>query len=320
MNIDSVGSVCEMRSFTERDIDVWLAEELRVNGAFARWFANRANLTSDVMTPAHRTRVSVMSENGETDVEAIFLTRADRKCGLLVENKIEHSLSADQITRYYRRGAHGVTYGYWDEFKIAVFAPATKIAKYSSLLMKTPHISFEEAASFLAFAANDLRASYRSAFLARAAIEQQIDIDGADAFRISFWKRVHEILDCKFHGVFAVDPNQFPKTTFIAANFVDAPSYFRVDVKGHMGEVDLAFKNVKPGQLLSFLEMHKPQMTSIALNKRSIALQIKGLPRFFVGDGLDAIETNALPSFEAAHTLLNFWKTNRTFFDAHYAL
>jgi hypothetical protein len=311
--------ICEVRSFAERDIDVWLAEELRVNSIFARWFAERANLPAEIQTPAMRTRTSVASENGETDVEALFGTASGRKIGLLIENKIEHSVSADQIRRYFDRGLHGIKYGHWDEFSILVFAPSAKLAKYASIFDKASQISFEDAAAFLATTATDSRTSYRSAFLQRASIEREVEVDGADAFRVSFWKKLYEMVDQKFPGFFALDRAKFPKTTYIAANCIGSPNYFRVDLKGHMGEVDLAFSNFNPGPLLNFLEENRPKVASVVFNKRSIALQIGGLPKFFAGDGIEIIESRALKSFEAAYTLLNFWKDQRKFFDEHYA-
>src|SRR3712207_610685 len=104
---------CEVRAFAERDVDVWLAEELRVNAPFAQWVAGRAGFHDEVEAPAIRTRVSVMGENGETDVEALYAMRSGERAAVLVENKIEHSLSADQLLRYINRGRYGVNYGYW---------------------------------------------------------------------------------------------------------------------------------------------------------------------------------------------------------------
>ncbi len=313
-------SICEVRSFAERDIDVLLAEELRVNPEFARWFADCSGLPKSVDTPASCVRISVVSENGETDVEAQFTTPSGNRIALLVENKIAHSLSLDQLRRYQERGHHGQAYGYWDAFYVTVFAPGAKLLKNASLLQGISHISFEDAALFLRANGSDRRTIYRSEFLARAAVEQKLDAEGADAFRIAFWKHVYALVEERYPGFFDLDVNTFPKTTYIAANCSGAPGYFRLDLKGHMGEVSLAFNNVNPGALLAYLEANKPQESTIAFNKKSIALQITGLPKFLVSDGLEALESKALQSFEAAHNLLTFWARNRSFFDSHYSV
>src|SRR3974390_226134 len=103
--------LCEVKSFLERDIDIWLSEELRVNPAFSRWFCQQVGLPADeIEHPAIRTRISVMGENGETDVEALFHLASGRTIALLIENKIEHSLTSDQVERYFDRGRCGIRY------------------------------------------------------------------------------------------------------------------------------------------------------------------------------------------------------------------
>ena len=255
MRAGTIVGFCEVRSFAERDIDMWLSEELRVNSEFSRWFCQEANLPSDdIEQPAIRTRVSVMGENGETDVEALFRKKSGRIVALLVENKIEHSLSADQLARYYDRGHYGVRYGHWDEFCVVVFAPQSKLEKYSSAIKDNPSLSFERASSFLVSTSSDDRISYRAEFLLQAAAPALLDVQGDDLFRSAFWQHVFSLVEQRFPGFFAIDPSDFPKTTYIAANCKGSPGYFRVDLKGHMGQVDLAFKSINAGKLLAFLE------------------------------------------------------------------
>lgn len=319
MQTDQIGSFCEVRSFAERDIDIWLSEELRVSPEFSGWFCQQAGLPADeIEHPAIRTRVSVMGENGETDVEALFRLKSGRIIALLIEDKIEHSLKADQIERYFDRGRYGVRYGHWEAFWVVVFAPQSKLEKYSSVIKNNPHLSFEQASSFLASTSKDDRSRYRAEFLLQAAVPSVLDIQGNDMFRAVFWQQVYQSVEERYPEFFDIDPNDFPKTTYIAANCKGSPGYFRVDLKGHMGQVDLAFKNIGAGKLLTFLEENCPPEVDVVFNKRSIALQIKGLPKFFVGDGIAAVETGAMRSFVAAHSLLEFWRVNRKFFDEHY--
>jgi hypothetical protein len=314
-------SFCEVRSFAERDIDIWLSEELRVNPTFSAWFCQQIGLpVDDIEHPAIRTRVSVMGENGETDVEALFRLKSGRIIAILIENKIEHSLKSDQVERYFDRGRYGVRYGHWDAFWIVVFAPQSKLEKYSSVIKNNPHVSFEQASSFLTSASKDDRGRYRAEFLLQAAVPSLLDVQGNDMFRAAFWQQLFKSVEQRFPGFFDIDPNDIPKTTYIAANCKGSPGYFRVDLKGHMGQVDLAFKNIGAGKLVAFLEENRPAESEVVFNKRSIALQIAGLPKFFVGDGIGAVESRALASYHAAHTLLSFWKANQSFFDEHYGV
>jgi hypothetical protein len=264
-----------------------------------------------------RTRISVMSENGETDVEAVFETMSGEKFALLIENKVRHSLSADQLQRYFRRGDHGIGRGLWSSYAVVVFAPSMKLAQYKLEIEKTVALSFEEAADFLRSRVVDERSAYRAEFIARAALEERVDAEGEDAFRVEFWKSLYNMVDREFPGYFALDRRRVPKTTFIAANCVDSPKYFRLDLKGHMGEVDLALRNGNAASsLLAFLEKRKPEGSIVAFNKGSIVLRIAKLPKFEVADGFNS--ERASKAFEAAKTLLEFWKSNRPFFDEHY--
>lgn len=88
-----------------------------------------------------------MGENGETDVEAIFPIFDERTLALLIENKIEHVLTGDQLERYHARGRYGVSNGLWDDFRVIVFAPAIKLSKYEKAIGHTSTVSFEDAAT-----------------------------------------------------------------------------------------------------------------------------------------------------------------------------
>ncbi len=85
-----------------------------------------------------------------------------------------------------------------------------------------------------------------------------------------------------------------------------------------MGEVDLAFEPVRPAELIPFLEKNKPDGASVAFNKGSIAVRIKGLEKFTVSEGFKSAEPQAIRAFQTAQTLLEFWKKNRSFLDGHY--
>lgn len=318
MSIEASKPICQVRHFMERDVDIWLAEELRVNAAFGEWFSRRARVSEQIVFPAERTQVSVMGENGETDVEATFCTSDGRRYALLIENKLEHSLKAEQLSRYRLRGQYGVNYGYWDAFTTVVVAPGAKLLKHTEAIADTPQISFEEIASSLLEGHPNIRIRYRAQFLMRAASEQHAAADVEDRFRIEFWKGIYHALDEKYPNYFALKRDSYPKTTYIAANCVGSPHYFRIDLKGTKGEVDIAFKNIGTGDLIRFLEDRKPKISNVVLNKQSIALQISGLPSFFVRDGILSAKESAMKSFEAAHQLLEFWKQNRAFFDNHY--
>ncbi len=61
-------------------------------------FSISVNVTSRVTLPARRVQVSVAAEDGETDVQALFDLADNTTLAVLVENKIEHSITSDQST------------------------------------------------------------------------------------------------------------------------------------------------------------------------------------------------------------------------------
>jgi hypothetical protein len=109
-----MNSDCDIHWFAERDIDVWLAEELRFNAGFARWFLDKLGLPSTTSVPAYRTRVSVVEGTPrETDVEALFRTSDGETVAVLIEDKIKAGFQREQMEDYVKRGVRGKERGYW---------------------------------------------------------------------------------------------------------------------------------------------------------------------------------------------------------------
>jgi hypothetical protein len=311
--------VCEVRSFAERDIDIWLAEELRVNNSFAQWFAEKCNCPADLIYPAERTRIGVMGENNETDVEALFnRNNGSGKWALLIENKVQHSISRDQLDRYGQRGLYGQSAGLWDDHSFVVFAPAPILARHATQLGQTTTISIEEAAEFSLSCANDLRSKYRAEFLARSAMRWPIEAQGSDQYQVKFWSSLFAAVESRYPEFFDLKRKKLSRDTFIAANSLNSPKYLRVDLKGSKGEVDIAFTGEKNSDLIAFLYAEKPVGSSVAYNENSVVLRIKGLPKFLVSDGVEKIGELAMPCFDAAHVLLRFWMANRAVFERYY--
>lgn len=304
---------CDISWFIERDIDIWLSEELRVNPAFARWFAARAGLPEQALFPATRTQPSVVDETGETDVEAIFGSQGNATFALLVENKITAGFQRDQIARYIRRGEIGVERGKWTEFAVTVFAPRQYAT--TGLPENVRAISFEDAAEFLRTKGGDLRTVYRADFLERAARGKIFAVEDYDPFRIEWWNAVDDMVRREFGDFFLIARRDFPKSTYINPKCPGMPSYLRVDLKGHLGHVDLSFRNVPLDALASAVADTEGPEFKLIENSKSSAVRIAGLQPFLVGDGLGIIESRVRSAYEAAFKLLGFWKANRDIFD-----
>lgn len=235
---------CIIRQFAERDIDLWLAEELRVNAKFAEWFVSRALPVNGRQFPAVSCRISAHAESGETDVEAVFRSSAG-VLAILVENKIEHTISKDQIDRYVLRGQDGVDTNAWHDFRIVLFAPSRTLVRYQGLLKDVCCISFEDTADFLSPIAADARSIYRAEFIRLAALKPEIDKVAHDARRVA--DGFYDLVEADFPNYFLSGKGKYPKTRFIALNCPDFPKYLRLDLKGHMGEVILASPQLELG-------------------------------------------------------------------------
>lgn len=304
---------CEISWFVERDIDIWLSEELRVNPAFASWFVARSGLPKEMIFPASRTQPSVVDETGETDVEAIFRSPSNATFALLVENKITAGFQRDQLARYIRRGKIGAERGKWNVFAVAVFAPRQYATAGLPESVRT--ISFEEAAEFLRANDSDLRTLYRADFLERAARARIVALEDYDPFRVEWWTAVDDMVRREFGDFFVINRRDFPKTTYINPKCAGMPYYLRVDLKGYLGHVDLSFKNVALDALASAVADAEGREFKLIENGKSSALRIDGLQPFLVGDGLGIVETRVREAYGAAFKLLGFWKTNRDMFD-----
>jgi hypothetical protein len=107
---------CEIEWFTERDIDLLIAEELKANGDFATRVLQKLGITN-CLVPAKHVRVSKLDDAcRETDVEALFEKHDGSKVALLIENKIRAAFQPLQMADYLRRGEKGIAGGKWKEF------------------------------------------------------------------------------------------------------------------------------------------------------------------------------------------------------------
>ena len=105
---------CDVTWFAERDIDVFLAEELRTNEYFCRWFLSKLARADAVSAPAYRTRVSAPDDAGrETDVEALFRTLRGDIHAVFIENKIKAGFQPNQMEDYLDRAERGKRDGKW---------------------------------------------------------------------------------------------------------------------------------------------------------------------------------------------------------------
>jgi hypothetical protein len=304
---------CDITAFAERDIDVWLAEELRFNAPFCRWFLEKAGVDVPVEVPAWRVRVSVVDEIGrETDVEALFRLSDDTNLALLIEDKIKAIFQPEQLEDYLDRVRRGIAAKKWSRGNVVVCAPS-----YRSLALpsQVAAIRFADAIGELERVAQDGRSRYRADFLRRADNPSAGMAAAPDAAAIAFWLAIDKMVQREFGEKFVVERNSFPRQTWINPRWPDMPSYLRLDLKGSYGEVDLAFRNFP---FYSFSQAVRPLCgpgMQLVEHGKSSAIRIGGLQKFNVHDDLSFIDSCARPAYASALKLIEFWRTHRVLFD-----
>ncbi|MFN3687233.1 hypothetical protein [Salinarimonas sp.] len=311
--------VCQIHRFEERDIDLLLAEELRTNPAFASWFAERAAGPPKLRTPALRTRVSVVEDGSEADLIACFATESGGTFRMFVEDKITAAMMPDQLGRYARRARAEVERGEIVGYAIVLFAPASYVASQQKV-EEIVYITFEEAAAALRDLSPSLRSEYRACFLeaalpirtARGRDARTLEVE---PYVAEWWEAVYRMLEREFPGYFLPPQVRYPKSVYIAPRTSGMPPYLRVDFKGHVGEVDLAVKNVPFATLERSLRgTHVPGR--LISNKRSSAIRRGDLLPFTIADGHSVIDDRVKAAYAAAKSLLDYWFQNKELFDA----
>lgn len=103
----------------ERDSDLLLLEELHATPDFAQWWCEQLGLQDASFDGAWH---SVFNADGETGVLLRVRVCAAR-VGVLIENKVAAAEQHKQAARYHRRGAQGVSDGWFDRYITCMVAP-----------------------------------------------------------------------------------------------------------------------------------------------------------------------------------------------------
>src|SRR4051794_40055824 len=238
--------ICGINKFIERDIDMLMAEELRVNAVFGGWVMENFDMLEELTFPAITTNVSVFEDGSEAEVVATFRSKSGLLHRLFVENKIDAPLIPEQLERYLRRAEGEVRRQLIADFSILFFTPSSYPDTWP-LPDRVRRITFEDAASALG-SLQDLRSRYRASLLMRALpirtpAARDAYIVATDPYIKEWWDRVYAMLEREFPGFF-IHKTRYPRSVYFAPETPGQARYLRVDFKGHKGEVDLAFKNI----------------------------------------------------------------------------
>lgn len=165
-----------IESFTERDMDLLVLEELQVSREFCDWFCARVYdrpIFKSIEGDRDGVWHSVSNEYGETDILIIFTSDDGTTMAILIENKIAAKPQPAQGERYRKRGEKGKDEGKWQDYRTCLLAPRKYLGSSLQTEEYDSEIAYEEImAYFAARRSSELRYKYRANFF-MGGVEQQ---------------------------------------------------------------------------------------------------------------------------------------------------
>jgi hypothetical protein len=290
-----IGGVCE------RDLDLFLQEQLISSPNFCRWFTGKLDLDgmADIAESVQRGQTD---QTGESDITAKFRLTNDSSVTVYVENKIKAAFQQEQYGRYLRRAEKAVQMGETDDYRIVLFAPQKYLDKNDLEGFEAAEcykISYDEVLGYFDESGADsllslpLRDRYKSALLGEA-----IRISGGTykADTEDFWHRYWEevnLIAPEFNFPYPEgrkaaggDTIEFTRSDLKARNWPINPEPCHRLVQGNFGEFGKApygafyikvpkyFENQKFNALVNRLEPHLTPHMMIVKSKPSAAIRI----------------------------------------------
>ncbi len=181
----------------ERDIDLLMIQQFSSgNQAFIKLFSDKVGIDSDQLSVSDIFH-SVMTSDGESDVEVIFWDGKER-VAFLLEDKIDAIAQPEQAKRYEIRAEKAVKSGRFNSYYIFIVAPQKYLDgnKEASLYPNT--VSYEE---LLAVITDD----YGKAVLSKALDESKHGYIPIEDQKVTlFWDKLYDYIDEHYPDTFSV--------------------------------------------------------------------------------------------------------------------
>jgi cellobiose-specific phosphotransferase system component IIB len=140
-----IGGVCE------RDLDLFLQEQLLSSPGFCKWFAKETLGLMGVSGVAERVERGATNDLGESDVEATFRQQDESLVTVYVENKIKAKFQDEQYERYLKKAKRAKASNQIDDYRIVLFAPQKYLdGNLQGFALPECHkIAYEDAMAYL---------------------------------------------------------------------------------------------------------------------------------------------------------------------------
>lgn len=211
-------------------------EELTVSRKFAMWFYLENHLVSPTQGKTKTYHSISDAKLGESDIIALY----DNGHAILIENKIDAPVQADQALRYILRGEKGLTHGNWKSYSTCIVAPNSYLESVADVQNYQGSISYEQIRDW--FEAHDSVRYQFKKHMIQEAIEQNRRGYKAipDARVTSFWKNYWEYAINKYPSLRMAQPGKKPaNASFINFYPESLPKHYQLLHKVVHGFVDL---------------------------------------------------------------------------------
>jgi len=191
----------------ERDIELLLLEELKVNPEFAGWLFELAYKASGSTPDCIGAWHSVSHPQlGESDLIVIY----ENNSATLIENKIDAPAQPEQADRYRLRGYDGYKDGFWRDFVTCILAPMRYLEGKKEADNYDLKISYETVRGW--FKTNEVRRFGYRANVFDQAIEQNRRgySPVVDADVTKFWELYWELVSSEFPSLETSRPQLKP--------------------------------------------------------------------------------------------------------------
>ncbi len=292
-------------NIVERDIDLLIIRQFSMqNSKMMTLFGNKVKVKNAATWELLQISHSVMTGDGESDVEAVFTCGEDR-IAFLIEDKIDAIAQPEQAQRYRIRAEKAVEAGRFDKYYIFIVAPQKYLDGNREAHLYPNQISYEEIYGTL----ND---AFDKAVMQKALDESKHGYVPVEDQRVTeFWNRLYDFVDEKFPNTFLLSGKKGEsRGTNARWILIKSGKGTNLQIKADRGYVDLEIS----GYADKFQEFSKNNQDILDSKKLYLRLASKSLairsyvePIDFEGD-FDAQITQIEVAFLKAKELMDLVK------------
>ena len=222
----------------ERDMDLIFMRKIAEDKSFVKEFFLKdleleAKGYADADFTVESVSHSVMTEDGESDIEAV-LSFEGKRIALLIEDKIDAVAMPEQAARYIKRGQKAVKRGDYDEFYVFILAPQAYLSSNAEAKKYEHHISYEDIQA-------SMKDDFEKAIMSQALSDSNNVRLARDSKVTAFWDKLYDFLDEYYPKVFQIHGQRGLERSGIAGQWISisCAKPYSIQIKSDRGYVDL---------------------------------------------------------------------------------